>query len=167
MIKSINYALGSKSYFKDEIKSNPDRHFVMAENLTTEDNYILLDLSDRASVFGSSIELETVYNVGNDSFDDFIFIQAFDLDNEKRAMLRKIAPNVLDDSIEEFAGKMNAGYFTIRQDHPQTLVMLTTWKSDANLKAWLNSSSYSQLKDYTNQQLRNFTEVFKVIEDED
>ena len=52
MIKIINYALGSKSYFDDEIKANPGRRLVMAENLTTEESYMLIDLSDEPSVFG-------------------------------------------------------------------------------------------------------------------
>uniref|UniRef100_UPI0035CF5F8F hypothetical protein n=1 Tax=Bartonella sp. TT110JLCBS TaxID=3243578 RepID=UPI0035CF5F8F len=124
MIKVINYALGSKSYFNDEIEANPNRRFVMAENLTTEDNYILLDLSDQPNIFGSSIQLETTYNVGDDSFDGYFFLQAFDLNKEKREMLKKVAPKVLDESIKQFTGKMNGGYFAIRKDHPQTLVML-------------------------------------------
>lgn len=165
MIKVINYALGSKSYFNDEIETHPNRRFVMAENLTTEDNYILLDLSDQPSIFGSSIQLETIHNVGDDSFDGYFFLQAFDLNKEKREMLKKVAPKVLDESIEQFTGKMSGGYFATRKDHPQTLVMLTTWKTDEDLQEWLKSTTYAQLKDYTNQQLRNFTEVFKVVED--
>ena len=105
MIKTINYALGSKSYFNDEITANPDRRLVIAENLTTEDNYILIDLSDKTSIFGSSIQLETLYNVGDDLFDHFLFLQAFDLDDEKRAMLKKVGPKVLDDTIKNFDGR--------------------------------------------------------------
>lgn len=165
MIKVINYALGSKSYFDDEIKANPDRRLVMAENLTTEDNYILLDLSDRPTIFGSSIKLETTHHVGNDSFDGYFFLQAFDLAKETREMLKKVGPNVLDETYEKFANKISGGYFATRMDHPQTLVMLTVWKSEEDLKDWLNSPTYAQLKDYTNQQLRNFTEVFKTIEE--
>lgn len=166
MIKTINYALGSRSYFNDEITANPDRRLVIAENLTTEDNYILIDLSDKTSIFGSSIQLETLYNVGNDLFDHFLFLQAFDLDNEKRAMLKKVGQKVLDDTIKNFDGKMEGGYFSTRMDHPQTLVMLTLWKTKEDLDQWLSSSTYHQLDDYINQQLRNFTEVFKVVEDE-
>ncbi|WP_251547052.1 hypothetical protein [Limosilactobacillus caecicola] len=165
MIKVINYALGSKTYFEDEIKDYTDRHFVMAENLTTEDNYILLDLSDKANIFGSSIKLETIYNVGIDDFKGYFFLQAFDLGKEKREMLKKVAPKVLDDSFEHYTGKMTGGYFSTRMDHPQTHVMLTVWKTKEDLEAWLNSKEYAELKDYTNQQLRNFTEIFKTVED--
>ena len=165
MIKIINYALGSKSYFDDEIKANPGRRLVMAENLTTEDGYMLMDLSDEPSVFGSSIKLETIYHVGKDLFNNYFFLQTFDLDDEKRAMLKKVAPKVLEESFQKFAGKMDGGYFSTRMDHPQTLVMLTLWEKKEDLDEWLASSIYSQLDDYISQQLRNFTEVFKVVED--
>ena len=165
MIKVINYALGSKSYFDDEIKANPDRRFVMAENLTTEDNYILMDLSDKPSIFGSSIKLETTHHVGDDSFDGFFFLQAFDLAKETRAMLKKDDPHVLDQTYDQFKDQMSGGYFATRMDHPQTLVMLTVWKTEDDLKNWLKSPIYAELKDYTNQQLRNFTEVFKTVEE--
>lgn len=165
MIKIINYALGSKSYFDDEINANPERQLVIAENLTTEDSYILIDLSDKPSIFGSSIKLETLYNVGNDLFDHYLFLQTFDLDDEKRAMLKKVGPKVLDDTIQKFNGKMDGGYFLTRMDHPQTLVMLTMWKTKEDLDKWLSSDTYKQLNDYITQQLRNFTEVFKVVED--
>ncbi|WP_295730186.1 hypothetical protein [uncultured Limosilactobacillus sp.] len=165
MIKVINYALGSKSYFDDEIKANPNRRLVMAENLTTEDNYILMDLSDQPSIFGMSIKLKTTHHVGNESFDGYLFLQAFDLPKETREMLREVGPKVLDETYEKFADKINCGYFATRMDHPQTLVMLTIWQSEEDMKDWLGSSTYNKLKDYTNQQLRNFTEVFKTVEE--
>lgn len=165
MTKVINYALGSKSYFEEEVLANHDRHFIMAKNLNSDDNYILIDPSDLPSVFGSSIELEIMHHVGNDDFSGYIFLQAFDLNKEKREMLKKIAPKVLDQSIQSFNGKMAAGYFATREDHPQTLVMLTVWESTDDLEEWFDSSVHGQLKEYTNEQLRNYTEIFKVVND--
>lgn len=167
MTKVINYALGSKSYFADEMAAHPDRQFITAENLTTGDSYIMLDLSDQPSIFGSSIQLEVKHTVGQNKFDKFFYLQAFDLDKENREMLNQVAPDVLDNSIKTFQGKMDGGYYCQRKDHPQTMVMLTTWKSRSDLEEWLASSSYQPLKEYTNQRLLNFTEVFKVVEDDD
>lgn len=165
MIKVINYALGSKSYFDEEIANHNDRKLVLAENLTTGDSYILLDLSDKPSFFGDSIQLKTVHNVGKDNFDHYFYVQAFDLDKEDHEMLDEVAPDVLDDSIKNFSGKMDCGYYCQRLDHPQTMVMVTTWRSQDDLEHWLNSSAYEPLKPYTNQQLLNFTELFKTVED--
>lgn len=165
MVKVINYALGSKDYFHDEMGQHPDRPLILAKNMTTQASYILLDLSDQPSFFGSSIKLNVINHVGNDNIDKFIFLQAFDLDKENREMLNKIAPNVLDNSLQNFSQQMEGGYYCQREDHPQTMVMVTTWRSHSDLDKWLTSSCYAPLKEYTNQRLLNFTEVFKVVKD--
>lgn len=164
MIKTINYALGSKSYCDYEVKSNPDRNLIMAENITTEDSYMLLDTTGKPSIFGDSIQLSTLNHIGDDKFSGYFYLQAFDLEQEKREMLKEVIPDVLENTHSQFKGYMTNGLLCQRLDHPQTLIMITVWSGRAPFREWLNSDVHKKLDDYTNQQLLNFTELFKVVE---
>lgn len=163
MLKQINYSAGPKSYFEEQINDNPDRRFVLAENLNTEDNYFLLDLSGKKSIFEDSITLRSLYSIGNDRFNGYLFYQAFDLRTEDRELLQKVAPTVLEKT-KDYSNELNTGYLFERVDHPQTTVMITTWDTEKALDDWLNSPIYHELDDFISKRLRNFSEKFRVTE---
>lgn len=163
MISQIHYAAGSKSYIDGEINHYTDRRMQAVESLNTADKYELYDLSGKDNVLGDSIDLIVDHVVGNDEFKGILYFQAFDLSKQRDESLSQVASDSLDKLQATSNNGFVNGYLCHREDHPRTIVMLTIWKNDDDLQNWLKSSSYTPLKDFTTQRIRNFTETFKTL----
>jgi len=154
MLKTISSTFGSWPVLNQIEKNNPEHKFITLSSSAIKNDFQLLDISDKPSVFANPLIYNVSFHVGDFSWNGFYRFAFMTLSKEEI--------KVLDAKVMRFtaSGHLPLGLndlFLLQPDKkPNARVLLTIWQLDSDYSFWLRSKSYEPFKIYSDSGAYNY-----------
>ncbi|KRM12583.1 hypothetical protein ABTQ33_08340 [Paucilactobacillus suebicus] len=157
MIKSISATFGSRTVLQDVIKRHPEREFKLLQSNATQQQLQLLDISDKPTIFQSSVEYQVLGHVGDNEFRGLLNFEFFKLEPDDQKALRSVVNTSL---LNNPPAKMFAAYLLENKYASNELIVLTIWPTLKDLSTWKQSSNY-KFGHYNSSQDRYYQRTYQ------
>ncbi|GAB5051914.1 monooxygenase [Pediococcus ethanolidurans] len=147
MIDKISSTFGSWPILKQIEKNNPERRFITLSSTSIHNDFQLLDVSGKPSVFANPLIYQIKFHTGNFVWNGFYRFSFMTLSKEEI--------KVLDAKIAQLATPsrlplgLNDLFVLQPQNHFNERIILTIWQLDSDYAIWRRSTSFSPFKIYS------------------
>ncbi|AMV59875.1 hypothetical protein ADU72_0345 [Pediococcus damnosus] len=154
MLNKISSTFGSWPIINQIKKNNPEHEFVTLSSSSIKNDFQLLDISDKSSVFANPLIYNVTFHEGSSKWNGFYRFAFMTLSKEEI--------KVLNAKIMRFiaAGHLPLGLndiFLLQPDKkPNERVLLTIWQLDSDYSFWRRSESYQPFKIYSDSGAYNY-----------
>lgn len=162
MLTKISLTFGSRQILQSIIDKYPERHFKLMQTTTHTRKLALFDLSGKDTIFQSPVKLTTLDSTLNAQLNGMFYYQSFQVNGDRQKLLYNTLQKVLTEP-----ANMNGGYMLSVDNKAEatTLVLLTAWADFESLTAWMESETFTSLKNFTSMGSDNsyYDEIYKPI----
>lgn len=146
MIKQINATFGTRAILLQIQNKYPDHQLLLMQASAADDQYMLLDVSGKPSVFQSPVSYEVLVQKGAGDWKGMTSLIFVTLPLEEQ--------KVFESKISSFAAEpeMKNGlqhFFALRDAKDNSsFVILTSWHQDSEYSVWRRSASFKPFDKY-------------------
>lgn len=157
MLKTISATFGSKKVLETVIKRHPERQFKLLQSNSTQQQLQLLDLSDKPTIFQSSVEYRVLGHCGSNEFRGLSNFEFFKLELDDQKMLRSAVNNSL---LNNPPKNLIAAYLLENKFESNELIILTMWPTLKDFNDWKHGPDYKFLESFNSSQDRYYQRTY-------
>lgn len=144
-VEKISLALGPEDVLRAKQQKYSDRDLKLLESVTDENKFMLLDKSNKKTVFGSGLNYVTQHEVGKETWDGYYEFRYFTLNTDQNKLLESLMQKWENDYDIPVGLKYSLVLHVPRKN--LQYLMINVWDSDIDFFDW-NTSPNNQLNQF-------------------
>ncbi len=144
-VEKVSLALGPENILRNEQKKYPERDLKLLKSVTDGGKYLLLDKSNKKSVFGSGLNYLTEHEFGKENWTGYFEFRYFTLNSEQL----EIVESILQKWEHGYDIPVGLKYSLVLRSRKKDLqyLMINVWTNDIDFFDW-NTSSSNQINQF-------------------
>lgn len=144
-VEKISLALGPEDVLRAKQHKYSDRDLKLLKSVTDEDKFMLLDKSNKKTVFGSGLNYVTQHEIGKENWEVYFEFRYFTLKTDQNKLLESLMQK-WENGYEIPVGLRYSLVLHVPRKNLQYL-MINVWDSDIDFFDW-NTSAKNELNQF-------------------